>query len=801
MSHAILEAARDAYAAGLSVIPVRTDGSKAPAVAWRPYASAPPTVDEMRGWGFAGQDGLGVVGGVSRLDPWDFDCAETFQAFVDAANACGLGPVVAGIRTGYEDQTPSGGRRWLVRRPAGVPFVDTTCARRPGRAGEPPVKVLIELTTFSIVAPSGGRVHPSGRSYVRVFGGFDTIAEYTAEQRAALLELARSFDQMPRREPLVRAPARPASGEQKPGDDYNQRTTWPAVLEPLGWTRVREVDGVTHWRRPGKREGVSATTNHAGSDLFYPFSSSTEFEADRSYTKFGVYALLAHGGDFRSAATALAADGYGTPREGPRPRLAPRSETVAAQEARQGVAPVARCLADIPAERVTWLWPSRLAVGSLCLWVGDGGLGKSRAAYDLLARLTRGADWPDAGTAPHTPVVVLTAEDSPSAVVRPALEAAGADLRQVHVLEAVRTKDGKEKMFSLDGDLQALEQLLDATGARVVLIDPVSAYFGTRLDSYRDTDVRTLLAPLAQLAERRGLAVLGIMHVGKTSDRQARHRVLGSVAFVNAARLVFGVGPDPDGSDRRLLVPIKANIVREAAALAFTLVDAPAHGSARVVWDAQVASTATVDEVLNGRRALAADPDDVDADEVLRQLMDDETWPIDASVALAAAKAHGIADRTMRRAARRAGVRVEKVGYRSGRWQWHLPGEGDTGVRPLPITEGDTCPLQSETAENANVLRRGHEGDTSRHVSPSVSPSGRPEGDTDRNVSPSAPSQNIGVFDEEDTLSRRGHQVSSRAREGEPLPAWVSEVEAPPPAGSSDAVLGRDEEDDDVFVV
>ena len=87
--------------------------------------------------------------------------------------------------------------------------------------------------------------------------------------------------------------------------------------------------------------------------------------------------------------------------------------------------------------------------------------------------------------------------------------------------------------------MAALEQVLDATQARTVIIDPLSAYFGTRLDSYRDTDVRSVLAPVVALAERRSLAVLGIMHIGKATDRQARHRALGSVAFVNAARLVF----------------------------------------------------------------------------------------------------------------------------------------------------------------------------------------------------------------------------------------------------------------------
>ena len=44
---------------------------------------------------------------------------------------------------------------------------------------------------------------------------------------------------------------------------------------------------------------------------------------------------------------------------------------------------------------------------------------------------------------------------------------------------------------------------LDATRADLVIIDPLSAYFGTSLDSYRDTDVRAVLEPVSKLAERR----------------------------------------------------------------------------------------------------------------------------------------------------------------------------------------------------------------------------------------------------------------------------------------------------------
>jgi hypothetical protein len=57
--------------------------------------------------------------------------------------------------------------------------------------------------------------------------------------------------------------------------------------------------------------GVSATTNHAASDLLYVFSTSTNFEAGRGYGKFSAYAVLNHEGDFAAAARALAEEGYG----------------------------------------------------------------------------------------------------------------------------------------------------------------------------------------------------------------------------------------------------------------------------------------------------------------------------------------------------------------------------------------------------------------------------------------------------------------------------------------------------------
>jgi hypothetical protein len=311
----VLDAARSAFAAGLCLLPTRDDGSKAPDVSsWTAFQTTRPTVEQMHAFDFSHRTGLGLIAGpVSGWrECWDFDCPDRYQAFVDAAGACGLGDVVRRIRTGYEDETAGGGRRWIVAYPPDVVWRDCTLARRPGRDGEPKIKTLIELPTFAIVAPSNGGTHPSGNPYVRLSGDFDTIASYTREEREALMDLARSFDQMPRREATSR-PSRPSKSptSDRPGDDYNRRMTWPQILEPTGWIHAFDRGDTSYWRRPGKDHGVSASTNFGGSDLLYPFTSSTEFEPDQSYTKFGAYAVLEHDGDFGKAALALAKEGCG----------------------------------------------------------------------------------------------------------------------------------------------------------------------------------------------------------------------------------------------------------------------------------------------------------------------------------------------------------------------------------------------------------------------------------------------------------------------------------------------------------
>jgi len=102
-----------------------------------------------------------------------------------------------------------------------------------------------------------------------------------------------------------------------PGDEYEARTDWADILVPHGWQLSHRGYGTErHWTRPGKelRDGISATTGRANDrDRLYVFSTSTLFPSETPITKFGAYAMLNHGGDFKAAAVALVQE-YGSHR-------------------------------------------------------------------------------------------------------------------------------------------------------------------------------------------------------------------------------------------------------------------------------------------------------------------------------------------------------------------------------------------------------------------------------------------------------------------------------------------------------
>jgi len=236
---------------------------------------------------------------------------------------------------------------------------------------------------------------------------------------------------------------------------------------------------------------------------------------------------------------------------------------------------------------VRYLVPGFIPLAKLCMLAGDGDGGKSSITNSIAADHSRAR--PALGqhyTAAEHETLFFSCEDDPEDTMVPRLLALGADLAKIHRLKTAVNSDGKPMPFSLS-DVDLVDASLEAhPKIRMVVIDPVGAYMGrTGRDDYKDSELRTVLDPLAELAGRRNVAIILIKHLNKASSASARHRISGSTGYVNACRQVFLVALAPEDSeeDRRVMLPIKSNLMKERRGLAFRLSALPDGDAQRVI--------------------------------------------------------------------------------------------------------------------------------------------------------------------------------------------------------------------------
>ncbi len=340
---------------------------------------------------------------------------------------------------------------------------------------------------------------------------------------------------------------------------------------------------------------------------------------------------------------------------------------------------VIQCLAGVEPVKLQWLWPGKIPAGKLTLLVGDPGLGKSVLSLDLAARVSTGAPWPHAAGGSHTgDVIILSAEDDPANTIVPRLMAVGADLSNIFILKGVKKGDNLQH-FSLAEDLLALEGVM-TPNTRLIIIDPISAYLGDGTDSHVNTSVRSVLAPLADLASRTGAAVLAISHLNK-GQGAAIYRIQGSIAFTAAARAVWAVARDQADEPGllRLMLPVKCNLAPDSKGLSYELEDAARNAS--VSWGEIVETDAAEALTYESAEELSALQE---AQDFLQELLAE--GPLKASKAFEAARAEGIAKRTLYRAKKDLGIVSKK---QENSWAWLLPG---TNIANSPQHCQDTTP-------------------------------------------------------------------------------------------------------------
>jgi hypothetical protein len=347
-------------------------------------------------------------------------------------------------------------------------------------------------------------------------------------------------------------------------------------------------------------------------------------------------------------------------------------------------------LSEVRPQPQGWLWGGRIPLGGISLIEGDPSQAKSTLTFDIAARTTKGQPMPFCdGAAPPAGVVLLQGEDDLAAVVRPRLEAAGADLSRVIAFDKAGAAG---RPLVLPDDLAVIERAAADVQARLVVIDPLTAFVRGSLGS--DQGVRQALGPLTAFAERAGVAALLVRHLTKANSANALYRGAGTIGIIAAARAGLLAADDPahEGPHHHVLVQTKASLA-VAEGLAYRTVKRA--GGIVIEWLGPTACTA---RDLAGSRggepsALA------EAAWVLFSLLSD--GPVAASEAFKLAAQAGVTRRTLCRAKKALRIVSHKQG--SGprsRWTWQLA-DDKALLRPY---------RERERAERLHLVRREFAG-------------------------------------------------------------------------------------------
>ena len=258
---------------------------------------------------------------------------------------------------------------------------------------------------------------------------------------------------------------------------------------------------------------------------------------------------------------------------------------------------------DIKPEQLTWLWPERIAAGTICWFTGKPNMGKSLATLDVAARITTGVDWPDGekNTMGPRDVLIAIAEDSLAKTVIPRLNAAGADLSHIKFFHRVKLDEGARHL-QLDADTTLLRRALESNpNIGLLILDPLESFSGD-VDINRNKEIRPVTDALKGLCERTGVTLIGIVHDNKRSDVSAIQKIPGGSAVAGAARSALGFTRDPEDKIERYMSMVKGNLSKKESGLKYTIGEKSVDGISApcIVWGEEHNNTA--DDLLKAER-------------------------------------------------------------------------------------------------------------------------------------------------------------------------------------------------------
>lgn len=301
---------------------------------------------------------------------------------------------------------------------------------------------------------------------------------------------------------------------------------------------------------------------------------------------------------------------------------------------------------DITEKSVKWLWYPYMPLGKITIMQGNSGIGKTMLALNIAAALSNGEPLPG-DTEPREPISIIynTAEDGLGDTIKPRLRAAGADLARINTIN--------ERVNTLTMMDDRLEKCIAETGAKLLILDPIQAYLGAKIDMNKANEVRPIFARLGHVAEDNECSIVLIGHQGKNAMYTELQSLLGSTDQVAAARSVLTVIAHPNNNTLSIINHTKSSLAARGRSLTFSIDE-----NGKIVWGDFVDCSAPAEEKTTKTEAAKQFLEDILAGGELPQ-----------SDILSAAYEAGIAKRTLDKAKAELKIKSTK---KQNIWLWKL---------------------------------------------------------------------------------------------------------------------------------
>jgi len=341
-------------------------------------------------------------------------------------------------------------------------------------------------------------------------------------------------------------------------------------------------------------------------------------------------------------------------------------------------------LSHFRCENISYLMEGRIPKGMVTLIVGDTTVGKSTLLTEIASRISRGDPLPGSYKGlVRGSTLYITSENDPKTLFKPRVLACGGDPEKIIYFKAmlVKTNEGEEKIriFNIN-DLPILERKIkEIPDLQLIVIDPVISYLGEKIDPNSSVDVRRVMDLISEFAERNKITVILVAHLSKALAAKAIHKVAGSHQWVAAARVVLCVVRDQEDPERRLLCPMKSNIMLNPKSLAFRIKekffpnpDTDEHEALKSVYVEFEEEEVEID-IEEALDIELSKPDDFAKTEIAIKFLEHilRSGPVLETEVEEKAKEAGISPRTLKRARKKRGV-ISKKGSKEGGGKWLL---------------------------------------------------------------------------------------------------------------------------------